>query len=710
MLQICVAKEKQRQLAVLILTEDKMSVWKTRDSSDTIVSMAMDGVTICAALTSEYIMYNMDQMTATPLFPLDPGIGFLPNILRIERDEFLVLGPGNLGMFVTGVGVAGRPPVQWSGPVSHVTYAAPHLVCQGQELLWIHDISAASDQAVKQTLSYPGARFVGHYDGHIMVASSGTIDTLRPVPLQKQAESLLEAGKLEEAVSLARDNSDGDLVRQKAGFSYLKQGNMERARELLLLGKTDVREILSLYPGMLPANSKFVRDPSLHDIPDVSCIKKEGTEMSPDEFLLNYLQSLMAESGAYLDHCIEVHTAFIKILTRADPSQVTQVIQDDNTILDLDELTEFFESTFKSYHFLATLNWKFNNKEAAIDTWVKIVSGDLRDEHFDGLKKFCHHLGQCSDELLFKHCDIVLVKDQEMGSNLFMKPDINIQDNCKFVETALNILARYPSAKVQFLKHLVFERDSQEEKHHTQLALAFINALRSDESPSLKADLSKLILTSAHLNANFLLQQIADTGLDYEKAILHGKLGEHQKALDILVNKLEDYKLAEGYCDDLSLAKPDLKSTLLFTLLSIYLNPTSETNKEKFTTLAVDLINTRAEDLNGCQVLPVLPEHWNIAIILPALATFSRKSLHSRRMTSVKKNLHKAQYIHLREKLIEAESVPIYVKPNHYCAVSQKRFTAGEPIVRYPNGILIRKEVMVSDNICPVTGEVFNIE
>jgi len=28
--------------------------------------------------------------------------------------------------------------------------------------------------------------------------------------------------------------------------------------------------------------------------------------------------------------------------------------------------------------------------------------------------------------------------------------------------------------------------------------------------------------------------------LEYEKAILHGKMGEHDKALDILVNKVKD--------------------------------------------------------------------------------------------------------------------------------------------------------------------------
>ena len=44
------------------------------------------------------------------------------------------------------------------------------------------------------------------------------------------------------------------------------------------------------------------------------------------------------------------------------------------------------------------------------------------------------------------------------------------------------------------------------------------------------------------MNANFLLQHLADTDLDYEKAILHGKLGQHDSALEILVNNLQNYE------------------------------------------------------------------------------------------------------------------------------------------------------------------------
>ena len=225
------AKKKQCQLAVLTLTEEKMSVWKTRDCSEAVLAMAMDGVFICAALSTEYVVYNMDKMSLTPLFPLDPAISRVPNILRIDRDEFLVLGPGNLGMFVTSAGVAGRPPLQWSAGVSHVTYAAPHLVCQGQEMVAVYDIG---DQSIKQGLSYPGARFVGFYDGTLLLASSSTIDTLVAVPLAQQAEAMLESGHLEAAVRLARDTRAGDIVRQKAAFMFLKTGQLDRAQELLL--------------------------------------------------------------------------------------------------------------------------------------------------------------------------------------------------------------------------------------------------------------------------------------------------------------------------------------------------------------------------------------------------------------------------------------------------------------------------------------------
>ena len=698
-LQICVAKKKQCQLAVLLLTEEKMSVWRTRDCSEAVVSIAMDGVHVCAALQSQYLVYNMDKMTVTPLFPLEAGV--VPTITRTEREEWVVSGPGNLGMFVKSDGSVSRPPVQWSPGLASITFSPPHIISQDSLTISVYDVT---DQTMKQGIPYTGGRFIRFCDGHLLLASSARIDLLAPVPWQQQATSLLESGQLEEALKMATDNQEGTLIMQKAGFAYLKQAEFEKAQDLLLRAGTDVREVLSLYPGMLSGNSRFVRaDPPLHDIPDISCIKK--CHLPAEQFLVSYLQSLVQISGAGLDHSLEVHTALVKLLSRISPTEVVPHINNEHFPLDFDELTEFFESE-NLLHFLASLHWKRENKEAAVKIWSRIVSQELEDQHFPGLEFFCRHLSLCSETTIYNYCDHPLRLDENLGAKLFMKPQLSIEKDSQFIDNTLNILSKYPGAKISFLKFLVFEKESQVERHHTQLALAFISQVKlSADSQAGSEDLSRLILSSKHLNANFLLQHIADTNLNYEKAILHGKLGQHDKALNILVRKLNNYKMAENYCDDISAAEPETRSHLLLSLLNIYLNG----DQDHFTSLAVDLINNRAEDLNGSRVLSQLPDHWNISIILPALRTFSRNLLHSQRMTSVTKHLQKGENIQLRERLMSLTRDPVTIMSNNYCATCQKGFGV-ENVARYPNGVMICEKCVKSPEICPITGQVFRIK
>ena len=41
------------------------------------------------------------------------------------------------------------------------------------------------------------------------------------------------------------------ILRQRAGFISLNRGEMSKAAELLMSGRTDIREILFLYPGIV---------------------------------------------------------------------------------------------------------------------------------------------------------------------------------------------------------------------------------------------------------------------------------------------------------------------------------------------------------------------------------------------------------------------------------------------------------------------------
>ena len=69
---------------------------------------------------------------------------------------------------------------------------------------------------------------------------------------------------------------------------------------------------------------------------------------------------------------------------------------------------------------------------------------------------------------------------------------------------------------------------SEVEAHHTQLALAL---LALPEGGGGRAALSRLVLTSAHLNTGFLLHRLQGSDLTYERAVLMGRAGNHQVLL-----------------------------------------------------------------------------------------------------------------------------------------------------------------------------------
>ncbi len=68
-------------------------------------------------------------------------------------------------------------------------------------------------------------------------------------------------------------------VRCRAAFISFKQMDLGKAQEQFIRGRVDPREVISLFPRMLPATSDFTRAiPALHDIADINqvcvCVTK----------------------------------------------------------------------------------------------------------------------------------------------------------------------------------------------------------------------------------------------------------------------------------------------------------------------------------------------------------------------------------------------------------------------------------------------------
>ncbi|MCD7449003.1 Vam6/Vps39-like protein, partial [Datura stramonium] len=105
-------------------------------------------------------------------------------------------------------------------------------------------------------------------------------------------------------------------------------------------------------------------------------------------------------------------------------------------------------------------------------------------------------------------------------------------------------------------------------------------------SPTRKKLLSALESISGY-NPEVLLKRLPPDALYEERAILLGKMNQHELALSIYVHKLHVPELALSYCDrvyDSGLQQHSAKSygNIYLTLLQIYLNPTKTTkNFEK---------------------------------------------------------------------------------------------------------------------------------
>jgi hypothetical protein len=78
--QLCLSKRKQ--LSVVSISEEKLTVQRTRELSDAVTNVAMDGVFVCAALASfSYVMFNCETGVCQELFPYEAN----PSIARIAK-------------------------------------------------------------------------------------------------------------------------------------------------------------------------------------------------------------------------------------------------------------------------------------------------------------------------------------------------------------------------------------------------------------------------------------------------------------------------------------------------------------------------------------------------------------------------------------------------------------------------------------------------
>nr|XP_018671538.1 transforming growth factor-beta receptor-associated protein 1-like [Ciona intestinalis] len=729
--EICVAFNKKRVLQIYQVSKDSSTLMQELSLPEQPKSFSMDGKAICVATSTTYIIINCETGTRQELMSIGED-GMLSMVSHVGVSEFLISASNALGVFVSIDGTSNRPPLQWSDGVFNVAVAEPYLTALNDEFVTVHSLL---DNQQKQSIPLRGGNLIRScVGGMILLCTAKDVMVLIPVSLETQLQGLFNSGSVEAALSLVQ-SSKKRLSKSKyetlwsraccmAGFIQLAQFDFEAAKQYFLDGSMDPRELISLFPGLVPSSSSFIPSvPALHNLSNIQQV------CSDDKNKLEECKTFLA---AYLEELCNTNTkpdvfyATVLVLAQLGKKEtVQQIIEMKNAenqsfleTLDQNIVEEmvFKLKEVKCFHQLALVHLHSGDTDDAMKIWKSIVTCDISDESFPGVGFVVSELSHRAIDAatLWKNAEWILQCDQHSGAQLFIDIFNNNNESLN-VDNVVSFLHEFPIALCEYLYHLVIVCKVQKEKLHTHIAVMFLEQVLSlhksqEDKNSLEEARKKLqeILRFSNLyRVHLILNKVQEFGLFAEQVILHSKLGEHDKALEILVHNLSDPLAAKNYCIEQGEGNDKFRQQLFHSLLSVYFSDISATRGSSGSvTAAIDILNEHPEDFNWESVLHLIPTQWSVSLIRNFLEHVLRDRIHGCRSRKIERSLIKSEVLFLHREQHLLHSRPVVIHENRVCNVCN-RTLSDSPLARYPNGVVIHAHCCKNKYVCPVTGKLF---
>ncbi|XP_039273465.2 transforming growth factor-beta receptor-associated protein 1-like [Styela clava] len=764
--EVCVTFIKKKTVQLFQVQEDNIVSLKEISLPEHPRSLALDGHFMCVGTSSGYFMLNMDSNARQELLPAGENKLF---VHRVAPAEFLLTAPNALGVFVTSAGISQRAPLQWSTAVRQACFIHPYVVAMDDEFITIHSIV---DQQQKQTIPFQGGLTMLKSGGKVLVCTTKDIFALNLIPFDKQIADLLNEKRVEQAMELAKEcrkcvprQQFYEMMQttyRKAGFVHFKELKFEEAEAMFDDGKIDIREIISLYPTVLPIDSNFVRNvPPYHDIANVieMCSRSDDYIARCYNFLASYLlkRSLVPrlsndenrESNPFGEKTLQENPQYrsdifrstikvfakqhmtddILLLLQGEHEPVSKsVIQRSSFFYEFKDYAEEICEVLDEYHCFhaKAMNYLLNDDlDSAMNEWKELSEGLKIDVDFPSLSFVAEMLGRFCTNInqLWKHGEWILSLDQDVGVSIFTKHTSQFSDNLMTTESSklgikaddiIDFLHHYPGPVVSYLEHLVFVCRIQKEKYHTHLAVLYLDTVlklkeQSGDEESLVAArqrLQKLLKVSNMYRISLILSKVRDTDLHAESVILHGKLGEHKKALDLLVNRMKDQTAAEEYCMEQS-TDHESRKLLFQNLLSVYLSKVSLDSKTGKSAMAVvDILNKHAEYYDAQRVLNLLPKAWSISQLQQFLSRTVRLRMYNLHTSHLQLMLEKCENNSTKKENVNLMNTSVRISEDKICQVCNRLFQDSDCVL-YPNGVAVHTHCGSNKYVCPVTGQLF---
>ncbi|KER23311.1 hypothetical protein T265_14673, partial [Opisthorchis viverrini] len=393
---------------------------------------------LCFATEGRYISLNLHTKATTDLFSYDQQQNSRPFLALVANDEFLISGPGSLGVIVDANGTSHRPPLQLSPNVLSVFVWKEYVFSLTDEFFTIHSIF---NQKQLQTVLLPNA-IAGCFSSRnphlVFVAyvskASGLVDILSigPERWDRFARKLILAGCLQQAKQLVQ--------REQQRVEDIFQAQLASSKNEQSVFST----LLCRYENLLPNRFAFAphwfynlscqkpTDDDSNNIRRVAelCLSHSiDTKGQPnlaanatwtvryEQFLFSFLQkhhkSKFTEKYMHLLETALVKL-YLKLIRGGRKPQLTELLFSNNRLIpsglgwdsekseaeqrgldlvslisslvhiDVDDLTAYLEQSSEHHALSLIYQWQ-GNVAGALSIWQKLAYGELVDVNFPGV-------------------------------------------------------------------------------------------------------------------------------------------------------------------------------------------------------------------------------------------------------------------------------------------------------------------------------------
>ncbi|XP_069563263.1 transforming growth factor-beta receptor-associated protein 1 [Brachyistius frenatus] len=678
--EMVTSSSRRKVIRIHVVGVDRWDVVKEVPLLQDPVSLAVDGASLCVATCDRYLLCDIETGSSEELFPHNHSRQHVI-VTAVGRGEFLLNGPECLGMFVMKTGICQRPPLQWPQEVLAAGVCFPYILTLLPQMLSVYSML---DQQRKQTVSLSGAKGLLSTSDGVLVFTERDIFSLSLVPFEEQIQALVGHERAEEALLLldgvqSRRPLDSHKELQKgltclAGFVHFYQEGFSEARDLFIEGELDPREIIHLYPEFQSCLSEEFQSrlDQANKARDLQVLWKEDRTAFHHylAFLGDFLRAVR-DTEQSLKCSVEVDGALLRLCVELEDTENLQQLVALPNQCSLDHCVPVLQQ-HNRFFALGSLYESHGMQTEALKTWVKITDGSHKDpscsDVYGHIVRTLTHLKDRATVWAF--AEWTLQRNQETGVQIFTErpPDDPFE-----TQDVLILLEKYPLASLLYLDFLIHDLNSEEERYHNRLALAYVTqTLREEEETEsdvrvTRGKLQQLLWESKFYDISTVYERVKSTTLHPEKAILLGRTGEHFQAVQMLVHEERDLQAAEAYCCRASQGQDSpSRQALLLTLLQIYLS------SEDLTGAAVDLLNNHPQVFTVEKVMRLLPESWSVQLVSQFLVRALRQNFHQRQMARLQRALAHVEFLRHKVIWIQASKTKFRANKEQKCCVCQR--------------------------------------